>query len=173
MLSKAKEDSQHSLSDDLLSHKNYFNCRMADNGTLPAVKDPVEDRFYYYFIISSVGSWGLCFVLILIPRIIVYLCNRPKRASTGKSTRAADQVLVEPSFYSSIQNWAEDLISGNTTTGRILVVFAFICSVISFVIYIISKSSNAIVIAAIFRYIKKGKNITFHLVNWLFSSSRF
>ena len=39
----------------------------------------------------------------------------------------------------SIQNWAEDLISGNTTTGRILVVFAFVCSIVSFVIYIIGK----------------------------------
>ena len=43
-------------------------------------------------------------------------------------------------FSSSIQNWAEDLISGNTTTGRILVVFAFTCSMVSFVLYIISKS---------------------------------
>jgi len=104
-------------------------------------EDPLgKDRYYHYFVGLSVGSWGACFLLILIPRIIVYLCNRPQKRSSGapgKNTRT-DQVLVEPSFYSSIQNWAEDLISGNTTTGRILVVFAFTCSMVSFVLYIIN-----------------------------------
>ena len=39
-------------------------------------KDPLgKDRYYHYFVGLSVGSWGACFLLILIPRIIVYLCN--------------------------------------------------------------------------------------------------
>ena len=68
------------------------------------LKDPLgKDRYYHYFVGLSVGSWGACFLLILIPRIIVYLCNRPQKrsagATAGKNTRT-DQVLVEPSFYS-------------------------------------------------------------------------
>ena len=106
------------------------------------VEDPLgADRDYLYFVGASLGSWGICFLLIMFPRVIVYLCHRPQKRTGTKSTRT-DQVLVEPSFYSSIQNWAEDLISGNTTTGRILVVFAFACSMVSFVLYIISKSQS-------------------------------
>ena len=47
-----------------------------------------------------------------------------------------EKLLVEPSIYSNVQNWAGDLISGNNTTGRILVVFAFICSVAALTIYV-------------------------------------
>ena len=69
-------------------------------------KDPLgKDRYYHYFVGLSVGSWGACFLLILIPRIIVYLCNRPQKRTSGaagKNTRT-DQVLVEPSFYSRYQ----------------------------------------------------------------------
>ena len=97
-----------------------------------------EKHHFWKFVILIVSLWCLCFVLVLIPRIIVYLCHRPQKRTTGKSSRT-DQVLVEPSFYSSVQNWAEDLISGNTTSGRILVVFAFVCSMVAFVLYIHGK----------------------------------
>ena len=97
----------------------------------------LEDRYYFYFVGVSLSTLAICFLLILIPRILVYMCKQPVKRE-GKN-RNIDQILVEPSFYSSIQNWAEDLISGNTTTGRILVVFAFACSIASFIIYIVGK----------------------------------
>ena len=102
--------------------------------------DIYEGRHWWMFVVLSVSLWVLCFVLVLIPRIIVYLCHRPQKRTngSGKSART-DQVLVEPSFYSSIQNWAEDLISGNTTSGRILVVFAFVCSMVAFLLYLHGK----------------------------------
>ena len=50
-------------------------------------------------------------------------------------------MLSEPSMYTNVQNWAGDLISGNTTTGRILVVFAFACSIAALVLYIWGKNS--------------------------------
>ena len=99
--------------------------------------DIYEGRHWWMFIVLSVSLWVFCFVLVLIPRIIVYLCHRPqKRTNGGGKSARTDQVLVEPSFYSSIQNWAEDLISGNTTSGRILVVFAFVCSMVAFLLYL-------------------------------------
>jgi hypothetical protein len=48
-------------------------------------------------------------------------------------------VPSEPSMYSSVQDWAGDLISGNNATGRFLVVFAFCCSIASFLIYVYGK----------------------------------
>lgn len=114
----------------------------SEETTLPAAEsadDEPDRKYYWYFVLSYVLSWALCFVLILIPRIIVYACNRPQRSAPASKSNRTEQVLVEPSFYSSIQNWAEDLISGNTTSGRILVVFAFLCSITSFIIYVISK----------------------------------
>ena len=115
---------------------------MNDTEYPDCTQDHYENRQYYKFVVLSVAIWGTCFMLILIPRIFVFLCTRPeKKKETNLKNRTVDQVLVEPSFYSSVQNWAEDLISGNTTTGRILVVFAFVCSILSFVIYIIGKYS--------------------------------
>jgi hypothetical protein len=108
-----------------------------ENTTEYPFKVDLSDRHYYYFVAATTSTWAACFVLILVPRILVYLCNRPEKRD--KNSVKADQILVEPSFYSSVQNWAEDLISGNTTTGRILVVFAFTCSIASFVVYIIGK----------------------------------
>ena len=115
---------------------------MNDTEYPDCTRDHYENRQYYKFVVLSVAIWATCFMLILIPRIFVFLCTRPeKKKETNLKNRTVDQVLVEPSFYSSVQNWAEDLISGNTTTGRILVVFAFVCSILSFVIYIIGKYS--------------------------------
>ena len=48
-------------------------------------------------------------------------------------------MLIEPTLYSNVQNWAGDLISGNTTTGRFLVVFAFVCSLAALAVYIYGK----------------------------------
>ena len=121
------------------------NTQATEDPPSIATEDPPtpsiwETHHFWKFVILIVSLWCLCFVLVLIPRIIVYLCHRPqKRTTAGKSSRT-DQVLVEPSFYSSVQNWAEDLISGNTTSGRILVVFAFVCSMVAFVLYIHGKA---------------------------------
>ena len=126
---------------------SLFFFRMSENTTTTTImpkdvikSDIYEGRHWWMFVVLSVSLWVLCFVLVLIPRIIVYLCHRPQKRTngSGKSART-DQVLVEPSFYSSIQNWAEDLISGNTTSGRILVVFAFVCSMVAFLLYLHGK----------------------------------
>ena len=66
--------------------------------------------------------------------------SRSRRARRNQMS-AEEQMLSEPSMYTNVQNWAGDLISGNTTTGRILVVFAFACSIAALVLYIWGKSS--------------------------------
>ena len=74
----------------------------------------------------------------------LFLCTTTNVCSVG----LAFGLYID--FFFSIQNWAEDLISGNTTTGRILVVFAFTCSMVSFVLYIISKLIFALITSDIF-----------------------
>ena len=117
---------------------------MSENTTVEpddTIKSSIyQGRHWWMFIVLSVSLWVFCFILVLIPRIIVYLCHRPQKRTNGGKSARTDQVLVEPSFYSSIQNWAEDLISGNTTSGRILVVFAFVCSMVAFVLYLHGES---------------------------------
>lgn len=56
-------------------------------------------------------------------------------------SKAEVAILTEPTLYTNVQNWAEDLISGNTATGRFLVVFAFICSIAALVLYIVGRST--------------------------------
>ena len=41
---------------------------MSENDIIEELQDPLgKDRYYHYFVGLSVGSWGACFLLILIP----------------------------------------------------------------------------------------------------------
>jgi potassium large conductance calcium-activated channel subfamily M alpha protein 1 len=50
------------------------------------------------------------------------------------------QIIKETSWASEAKDWAGELISGQTTTGRILVVLVFLLSIASLVIYFIDAS---------------------------------
>jgi len=52
--------------------------------------------------------------------------------------------VVEGDFMSEAKDWAGELISGQTGTGRILVTLVFILSISSLVIYFIDASSDAV-----------------------------
>ena len=92
----------------------------------------MEKRELFTYVLCSLATLAGALVLTLIPRLLIAPCKRARR--NAKS--AEQQLLSEPSMYSNVQNWAGDLISGNTTTGRILVVFAFAASLAALVIYI-------------------------------------
>ena len=79
-----------------------------------------------------------CFLGTPLSQWTLYVFAPLKRARR-KNMSAEEQLLSEPSMYTNVQNWAGDLISGNTTTGRILVVFAFGCSIAALVLYIWGK----------------------------------
>ncbi len=51
-------------------------------------------------------------------------------------------MVLEPTMYTNVQNWAGDLISGNNTTGRILVVFGFCCSIAAVCTYVHGTKKN-------------------------------
>ena len=117
----------------------------------PSQSGCMADRHMWYYIGSSLATLGLAVVIVLIPRLLNYYCRRLFRSSSNggnssndpsKGLAAEDKVLLEPSMYTNVQNWAGDLISGNTATGRFLVVFAFFCSIAALVVYIWGESSD-------------------------------
>ena len=91
-----------------------------------------DDRQWYSFLASSLVTFGIGFFFILIYRLIVWLCCRKKRCmqvsnpSVSKSSSLDQKHYVKTSdpeigWMTEAKDWAGELISGQTTTGRILV----------------------------------------------------
>ena len=92
-----------------------------------------DDRQWYNFLASSLCVFASGFVVILIYRFVVWLCCRKKKCmqvanpSSVKSTTSLDQKSYAKSsdpeigWMTEAKDWAGELISGQTTTGRILV----------------------------------------------------
>lgn len=88
----------------------------------------LEERKYWCFLLSSICTFlaGLCIVLVW--RLFAFLCcrkdpelgpNDPKQKEQ-KAARQGKQEF-EGTFMTEAKDWAGELISGQTTTGRILV----------------------------------------------------
>lgn len=102
-------------------------------------KDCLADRKYYCFLLSSIFTILAGIFIVLIWRLFAYLFCRHKEATDlevqqQKEKLAAQQQqagmppgsaktlnLVEGNFVTEAKDWAGELISGQTTTGRILV----------------------------------------------------
>lgn len=90
----------------------------------------VGDREWYSFLASSLVTFGSGFFVILIYRIVVWLCCRKKKclnvaSSSAKANLDQKHFLKssdpEIGWMTEAKDWAGELISGQTTTGRILV----------------------------------------------------
>ncbi|GFR86409.1 calcium-activated potassium channel subunit alpha-1 [Elysia marginata] len=115
-----------------------------------------DDRQWYSFLASSLVTFGIGFFFILIYRLIVWLCCRKKRCmqvanpSSSKTSSLDQKHYVKTSdpeigWMTEAKDWAGELISGQTTTGRILVGLVFLLSIASLIIYFIDASSNTTV----------------------------
>ncbi|KAL1506404.1 hypothetical protein ABEB36_005774 [Hypothenemus hampei] len=133
-----------------------LNTTLVANATLNVLIDAIhpeclDTRKYWCFLLSSICTFlaGLCIVLIW--RLFAFLCCR-KEAEYGpndpkqKEQKAARQGKqeFEGTFMTEAKDWAGELISGQTTTGRILVVLVFILSIASLVIYFIDASYEGV-----------------------------
>ena len=104
------------------------------------VKDScLENRMYWCFLLSSIFTFVAGIAIVLIWRLGEFLFCRHKEATElevqqQKEKLAAQQNqgglppgsaksmnLVEGNFVTEAKDWAGELISGQTTTGRILV----------------------------------------------------
>ncbi|GAB1604804.1 calcium-activated potassium channel subunit alpha-1 isoform X2 [Argonauta hians] len=116
-----------------------------------------QDRQWNVFLMSSLITFSSGLVVIIICRIVNLLCcrhrNNPNVAAISKSVTAAGQATVssgqkpflrtsdpEIGWMTEAKDWAGELISGQTTTGRILVGLVFLLSIASLIIYFIDAS---------------------------------
>ncbi|XP_052834501.1 calcium-activated potassium channel subunit alpha-1 isoform X2 [Octopus bimaculoides] len=118
-----------------------------------------EDRQWNVFLMSSLITFSSGLVVIIICRIVNLLCcrhrNNPNVAANSKSLAAAGQGAAaagqkpflrtsdpEIGWMTEAKDWAGELISGQTTTGRILVGLVFLLSIASLIIYFIDASDG-------------------------------
>ncbi|XP_050515808.1 calcium-activated potassium channel slowpoke isoform X2 [Diabrotica virgifera virgifera] len=119
------------------------------NLTLHEIHDTcLDDRKYWCFLLSSICTFIAGLLIVLVWRLFAFLCcrkdpelgpNDPKQKEQ-KAARQGKQEF-EGTFMTEAKDWAGELISGQTTTGRILVVLVFILSIASLIIYFIDASS--------------------------------
>lgn len=109
----------------------------ATNATVPDSVNCLRVRKYWWFLLSSICTFLVGLLSVLIWRAFAYICcpkeeeygaNDPKQKEQ-KAARQGKQEF-EGTFMTEAKDWAGELISGQTTTGRILVRL-FCCSHLS------------------------------------------
>ncbi|XP_038108953.1 calcium-activated potassium channel slowpoke isoform X15 [Culex quinquefasciatus] len=113
--------------------------------------DCLKVRKWWCFLLSSIFTFLAGLLVVLLWRAFAFLCcrkepelapNDPKQKEQ-KASRQGKQDF-EGTFMTEAKDWAGELISGQTTTGRILVVLVFILSIASLIIYFIDASSEEV-----------------------------
>ncbi|XP_013164692.1 PREDICTED: calcium-activated potassium channel slowpoke isoform X2 [Papilio xuthus] len=113
--------------------------------------DCLSVRKWWCFLLSSIITFITGLLIVGVWRCCAYACcrkepelapNDPKQKEQ-KAARQGKQEF-EGTFMTEAKDWAGELISGQTTTGRILVVLVFILSIASLIIYFIDASSEEV-----------------------------
>ncbi|XP_055677168.1 calcium-activated potassium channel slowpoke isoform X2 [Lutzomyia longipalpis] len=117
----------------------------------PTIDDCLQVRKWWCFLLSSIFTFFAGLFIVLLWRACAFICcrkepelgpNDPKQKEQ-KASRQGKQEF-EGTFMTEAKDWAGELISGQTTTGRILVVLVFILSIASLIIYFIDASSEEV-----------------------------
>ncbi|KAJ0178981.1 hypothetical protein K1T71_005756 [Dendrolimus kikuchii] len=118
---------------------------------IPDEGDCLSVRKWWCFLLSSIFTFLAGLLVVLVWRACAFVCchkepelapNDPKQKEQ-KAARQGKQEF-EGTFMTEAKDWAGELISGQTTTGRILVVLVFILSIASLIIYFIDASSEEV-----------------------------
>ena len=96
------------------------------NGTLSPQEVCLQDRHWYAFLCSSLITFFVGLLLVLAWRIFAWLCCQRKTTTVAKTGGSPQKGLAknpdtEIGWVTEAKDWAGELISGQTTTGRILV----------------------------------------------------
>ncbi|KAG8199714.1 hypothetical protein JTE90_022160 [Oedothorax gibbosus] len=118
------------------------------------------ERKWWCFLLSSIITCLVGIFIILFWRACAFVCCRSSQASSasGQNAGAKSKVpegggkgganngreVAEIGFMTEAKDWAGELISGQTTTGRILVVLVFLLSIASLIIYFIDASREKV-----------------------------
>ncbi|XP_069123126.1 calcium-activated potassium channel slowpoke-like isoform X6 [Argopecten irradians] len=131
---------------------------MSANNTTVSIVQCSDERRWYTFLASSLITFGFGLYIILCYRILLlFFCRRRKHGGVAKVSHQSGPVPIPggknvPGFMKSAdpeigwmteaKDWAGELISGQTTTGRILVGLVFMLSIASLIIYFIDASEQ-------------------------------
>ncbi|XP_053975079.1 calcium-activated potassium channel slowpoke isoform X36 [Hylaeus anthracinus] len=116
----------------------------------PPVDDCLKERKWWCFLLSSIFTFLAGLLIVLLWRAFAFLCCRKEPEFAPNDPKQKEQKAnrqgkeFEGTFMTEAKDWAGELISGQTTTGRILVVLVFILSIASLIIYFIDASSEEV-----------------------------
>ncbi|XP_076682354.1 calcium-activated potassium channel slo isoform X36 [Andrena cerasifolii] len=116
----------------------------------PPVDDCLKERKWWCFLLSSIFTFLAGLLIVLLWRAFAFLCCRKEPEFSPNDPKQKEQKTnrqgkeFEGTFMTEAKDWAGELISGQTTTGRILVVLVFILSIASLIIYFIDASSEEV-----------------------------
>ncbi|XP_054081658.1 calcium-activated potassium channel slowpoke isoform X28 [Zeugodacus cucurbitae] len=105
-------------------------------------------RKYWCFLLSSIFTFLAGLFIVLLWRAFAFICCRkepdlgPNDPKQKEQKASRNKQEFEGTFMTEAKDWAGELISGQTTTGRILVVLVFILSIASLIIYFVDASSE-------------------------------
>ena len=91
------------------------------------VDDCLKDRKYYYFLLSSIFTFLTGLFIVICWRAFAFICCRkepdlgPNDPKQKEQKASRNKQEFEGTFMTEAKDWAGELISGQTTTGRILV----------------------------------------------------
>jgi len=119
----------------------------------------LKERKWWCFLLSSIFTFLMGIITVLIQRGISHIfCRKVEdeysQAELRRQQEEAKKLRLQGQnpdsggsdgdFMSEAKDWAGELISGQTGTGRILVCLVFILSISSLVIYFIDASSEGV-----------------------------
>jgi potassium large conductance calcium-activated channel subfamily M alpha protein 1 len=119
-----------------LHHTNPHH-KMSDDGKgyvlSPEEEECLKDRKWWCFLLSSIFTFLAGLTIVLIWRGLSMICCRKDASPEYSQSDLKQQNLPKPprqakeefegTFVTDAKDWAGELISGQTTTGRILVSF--------------------------------------------------
>ncbi|XP_063705830.1 calcium-activated potassium channel slowpoke isoform X20 [Culicoides brevitarsis] len=116
----------------------------------PGVDECLKVRKWWCFILSSIFTFLTGLTIVIIFRVCAFICCRkepelgPNDPKQKEQKAQRGKAEFEGTFMTEAKDWAGELISGQTTTGRILVVLVFILSIASLIIYFIDASNEEV-----------------------------
>ncbi|KAM7360441.1 calcium-activated potassium channel slo isoform 31-T34 [Cochliomyia hominivorax] len=114
------------------------------------VDDCLKVRKYYCFLLSSIITFLTGLFIVICWRAFAFICCRkepdlgPNDPKQKEQKASRNKQEFEGTFMTEAKDWAGELISGQTTTGRILVVLVFILSIASLIIYFVDASNEEV-----------------------------
>ncbi|XP_018790950.1 PREDICTED: calcium-activated potassium channel slowpoke isoform X3 [Bactrocera latifrons] len=115
-----------------------------------AADECLKVRKYWCFLLSSIFTFLAGLFIVLLWRAFAFICCRkepdlgPNDPKQKEQKASRNKQEFEGTFMTEAKDWAGELISGQTTTGRILVVLVFILSIASLIIYFVDASSEEV-----------------------------